>query len=89
MTAVNESGVCFSPGALALLAACWAVIQGTIVTLFWLLLKSKDTQVLKAEAREAEWARLAKRGADEIIPSLAIEVREHAQERLRGLRGPQ
>lgn len=86
---MDDSAVCFSPGAVALLGACWVVIQGAIVTLFWLLIRSKNEQVAKAEAREAEWARLAKRGADEIIPSLAYEVREHAQERLRGLRGPQ
>jgi hypothetical protein len=81
-----DDAVCFSPGALALLAAIGAVLQGAIVTLFWLLMRAKDAQITKAEAREIEWARLAKRGADDIIPSLASEVRPQVKELIRELR---
>lgn len=82
-------GICFSPGAIALLASIWVVIQGTIVTLFWLLIRSKDTQIAKAEARESEWRRLAIRGADEIIPPLVLDARERVRDQLRELREPQ
>lgn len=83
-----DSGVCFSPGALALLASIWVVIQGTIVTLFWLLIRAKDAQIVKAEAREGEWRRVAVRGADEIIPPLASVARVRVQEQIKELREP-
>jgi hypothetical protein len=57
-------------------------------TLFWQLRASTNAQIAKAEAREAEWKRLAIRGADEIIPELATEVRAQARDVLRELRGP-
>lgn len=82
-----DGGVCFSPGALVLLAACWAVIQATIVTLFWLYVRSEKAQTAKAEAREGEWKRLALRGANEIIPPLASVARVQVAEQLRELRG--
>lgn len=78
-------GVCFSPGALALLGACWVVIQGTIVTIFWLLINAYRSQIAKAELREAEWKRVAVRGANEIIPSLATELRGRLQADIREL----
>lgn len=77
---VSEAGVTLSWQVLTALTA-------PIVTLFWLLIKAKDLQIAKAEAREAEWRRVAVRGSDEIIPSLALEVRESAREQLRELRG--
>ena len=83
-----DDGICFSPGAIALLASIWVVIQGTIVTLFWLLIRAKDAQVVKAEAREAEWKRVAVRGANEIIPSLATELRLRVRDQLRELQEP-
>jgi biopolymer transport protein ExbB/TolQ len=73
---------------LSLLAVISGAIQATIVTLFWLLMKTKDLQVLKAEAREAEWKRVALRGVEDIIPSLASEVRARTREQLQGLREP-
>ena len=79
---------CFSGPALSLLAVISGAIQATIVTLFWLLMKTKDLQVLKAEAREAEWKRVALRGVEDIIPSLASEVRARTREQLQGLREP-
>lgn len=83
-----DSGVCFSPGALALLAACWAVIQGTIVTLFWLLIRSYQAQIVNERAEKLEWRRVAVRGADEIIPPLASVARTRVQEHIRELREP-
>lgn len=80
-------GVCFSPGALALLAALGGVLQAAIVTLFWLLIRAKDAQVADAKAQEAEWRRVAVRGSNDIIPSLAGEVRPQVQEIIRELRG--
>lgn len=79
---------CFSGPSVALLVAVGGVVQATIIALFIALMKSKDAQVAKAEAREGEWRRLAVRGADEIIPSLATEVRVQARETLRELRDP-
>jgi len=73
---------------LSLLAVISGAIQATIVTLFWLLMKTKDLQILKAEAREAEWKRVALRGVEDIIPSLASEVRARTREQLQGLREP-
>lgn len=84
-----NDGICFSPGALALLAAIGAVLQGAIVTLFWLLIRSKDSQVAKAEAREGEWKRVAVRGATELLPPLVSDARERVREQLRELREPQ
>jgi hypothetical protein len=59
-----DSGVCFSPAALALLASIWIVIQGTIVTLFWLLLRTKDGQLADSKASEEAWKRVALRGTE-------------------------
>lgn len=80
---------CFTGPSIALLGVVATAIQGTIVTLFWLLMRSKDSQIAKAEAREAEWRRLAIRGADEIIPPLVMDARERVREQLRELREPQ
>lgn len=41
---------CFSPSSLALLAAIGGVLQGVIVTLFWLVIRSKDDSI--KDARE-------------------------------------
>ncbi len=73
---------------IALLGVVATAVQGTIVTLFWLLIRSKDAQIAKAEVRESEWRRLAVRGASEIIPPLVSDVREHVHEQLRELREP-
>lgn len=83
-----EDGICFSPSAIALLGAIWVVIQGAFVTIFWLYVRSQQAQISKAEAREAEWKRLAVRGANEIIPSLATELRVQVREQIRELREP-
>ena len=83
-----DDGIAFSPGAIAALAAIWVVIQGAIVTLFLLLIRSKNDQIKAAEAREAEWKRLAVRGANEIIPSLATELRVQVRDHHRELREP-
>jgi hypothetical protein len=80
---------CFSGPALSLLAAIGAVLQGAIVTLFWLYVRSKDAQIVDAKAREAEWRRVALRGAEEIIPDLAREVRTRVRDRYPELRGPE
>lgn len=68
----------------------WLLLTGRVVTRGHLndVVASERAQTAKAEAREAEWARLAKRGADEIIPPLVIESREHARERFRELQEP-
>jgi hypothetical protein len=81
-----EDGICFSPAALVLLGSIWVVIQGAFVTIFWLYVRSQQAQITKAEAREAEWKRLAVRGANEIIPSLASELRGTVREQMRELR---
>jgi nitrogen fixation-related uncharacterized protein len=41
---------CFSPASLALLVAIGGVLQGVIVTLFWLAIRSKDDSI--KDARE-------------------------------------
>lgn len=79
---------CFSGPSIALLGIVAGAVQATIIALFVALMKSKDAQIAKAEVRESEWRRLAVRGADEIIPSLASEVRGQAQDLLRELREP-
>jgi Flp pilus assembly protein protease CpaA len=79
---------CVSGPTIALLGVVATAVQGTIVTLFWLLVRAKDAQVAKAELREAEWRRLAIRGADEIIPPLVSDARERVREQLRELREP-
>lgn len=84
-----DDGICFSPGALALLAAIGAGLQGAIVTLFWLLIRSKDAQATDAKGREAEWKRLALRGVNDIIPPLASAARAQIAEQIRELRGLQ
>lgn len=80
---------CFSGPSLALLAAIGGVLQATIGTLFWLYVRSKDAQVVDAKARESEWRRVALRGAEEIIPDLAREVRVRVRERYPELREPE
>lgn len=82
-----DDGICFSPGALALLGTIGAVLQGAIVTLFIALMKAKDAQIAKAEAREAEWKRVAVRGANDIIPSLATELRGRIRAEIIDLQG--
>jgi hypothetical protein len=75
-------------GGLGLLV--WLLLTGRVVTRGHLIdvVAGKNAEIAKAEAREAEWARLAKRGVDDIIPPLVVEAREHARERLRELREP-
>lgn len=85
---MDDAGVCFSPGALALLAAIGTVLQGAIVCLFWLLIRAKDTQIDDARAERNEWRRVAVRGADEIIPPLVQETRARHRARLRELQEP-
>lgn len=79
---------CFSGPSIALLTVVGGVLATTITALFWQLRASTNAQIAKAEAREGEWRRLAVRGADEIIPSLASEIRGQARETLRELREP-
>jgi hypothetical protein len=68
----------------------WLLLTGRVVTRGHLndVVAGKNAEITDAKAREAEWARLAKRGAEEIIPPLVVEAREHARERLRELREP-
>lgn len=49
-----ESAVCFSPGALALLAAIGGVIQAMIITLFIALQRSKDAAIKREQEQNAE-----------------------------------
>ena len=69
----------------------WLLLTSRIVTRghFNDVVAGKNAEILKAEAREAEWRRLAVRGADEIIPPLVRDVRGQIGERLRELREPQ
>lgn len=75
-------------GGLGLLV--WLLLTGRIVTRGHLndVVAGKNAEIAKAEAREAEWRRLAVRGADEIIPPLATVVRDRVQEQIRELREP-
>lgn len=61
-----------------LLVLIWLLMEGRLVTRAHLndVVTSERAQVADAKAREAEWKRLATRGADEIIPPLASAVRE-------------
>lgn len=85
---MGDDGICFTPSAIALLGAIWVVIQGAIVTLFWLLIRSKNDQIKANEAWGSEWRRLAVRGANDIIPSLASELRATVRDQVRELREP-
>ena len=69
---------------------CWLLLTSRIVTRGHLndVVAGKNAEIAKAEAREAEWRRLAVRGADEIIQPLAQGARAHVTEQLRVLRGP-
>lgn len=80
---------CFSGPSIALLTAIGGVVVTMVTTIFWLLMKSQAAQTAKAEAREAEWKRLALRGANEIIPSLALEVRGQVRDQFRELGEPE
>lgn len=73
-----------------LLVLIWLILDGRLVTRGHLndVTAGKDAEIAKAEAREAEWRRLAVRGADEIIPPLATVVRDRVQEQIRELREP-
>ena len=42
--------VCFSPASLALLGSIWLLLQGVIVTLFWLAIRAKEDSI--KDARE-------------------------------------
>lgn len=68
----------------------WLLMTGRVVTRGHLndVVAGKNAEIAKAEAREAEWRRLAVRGADEIIPPLATVVRDRVQEQIRELREP-
>ncbi len=69
----------------------WLLLTSRLVTRGHLndVVAGKNAEIAKAEAREAEWRRLAVRGADEIIPPLVRDTRAHIGERLRELREPQ
>lgn len=73
-------------GGLGLLV--WLLLTGRVVTRGHLndVVAGKNAEIAKAEAREAEWARSAKRGADEIIPPLVADVRAQVREQIRELR---
>lgn len=73
-----------------LLVLIWLLLEGRLVTRGHLndVVAGKNAEIAKAEAREAEWARLAKRGADEIISPLATDVRTALQKQIRELRNP-
>lgn len=79
---------CISGPTMALLGVMATAVQAAIVTLFWLLVRSQNAQIAKAEAREDEWKRVAIRGANEIIPPLASAVRQHLAPRIDELREP-
>jgi hypothetical protein len=69
----------------------WLLLTSRIVTRGHLndVVAGKNAEIAKAEAREAEWRRLAVRGADEIIPPLVRDARGQVGERMRELREPQ
>lgn len=75
-------------GGLGLLV--WLLLTGRVITRGHLndVVAGKNAEIAKSEAREAEWRRLAVRGADEIIPPLATVVRDRVQEQIRELREP-
>jgi biopolymer transport protein ExbB/TolQ len=53
---VDDSGVCFSPGALALLATIGGILQAAIIALFWALVRSKDDSIREARAERDRMA---------------------------------
>lgn len=61
-----------------LLFLIWLLMEGRLVTKGHLndVVASERAATAKAEAREAEWRRLATRGTDEIAAPLARAVRE-------------
>lgn len=66
-------------GALGILGmGFWLVLDGRLVTRGHLndVVAAERASTAKAEAREAEWHRLAVRGADDIIPPLVTATRE-------------
>lgn len=65
-----------------------AAVQGTIVTVFWLFVRSQTAQIADAKAREAEWKRLALRGAEEIIPPLVSVARARVRDQIHELGEP-
>lgn len=71
-------------------AGFWLLLSGRLVTRGHLndVVAGKNAEIAKAEARESEWARLAKRGADDIIPPLVQDARAQVSERMRDLREP-
>lgn len=66
-------------------AGIWLLLTGRVVTRGHLndVVAAERAQVAKAEAREAEWARIAKRGTEDIAAPLAAEV----SAQLKALRG--
>lgn len=68
-------------GGLGLLV--WLLLTGRVVTRGHLndVVGGKNAEIAKAEAREAEWARLARRGTDDIAVPLATIVKEHLEAR--------
>jgi hypothetical protein len=66
---------------------CWLLLTSRIVTRGHLddVVAGKNAEIAKAEAREAEWRRLAVRGADEILPPLVTVARTRVREQLREL----
>lgn len=66
---------------------CWLLLTSRIVTRGHLndVVAGKNAEIAKAEAREAEWRRLAVRGADEILPPLVAVARMRVREQLREL----
>lgn len=69
-------------------AGFWLLLTGRLVTRGHLndVVQAERQAKLDAQAREAEWRRLAVRGAEEIIPPLATVAKVHVQEQVRGLR---
>lgn len=68
---------CFSPASLALLATIGGILQAVIVTLFWLVIRSKDDSIKDArEARDQALElnesviRTAERQADQVAAVL-------------------
>jgi hypothetical protein len=80
---------CFSGPAVSVLTAVGGALATVVATLFWQLRSSTNAQIADAKAREAEWRRVALRGAEEIIPELAREVRVRARDRYQELREPE
>lgn len=71
-----------------LLVLIWLILDGRLVTRGHLndVLTAERANTADAKAERDEWKRLARRGADDIIPPLVTDVRAQVREHIRELR---